>query len=159
MQRDGNPVQEPGDGSDAKRPPALIAPCSAALGVIGVPARRWTTKADLYQQLAEAKAFMDACPLDAVSLSACAQHAGLSVHHFLRLFREVHGITPHRYLSSRRICMARRLLEETTMSISEIALEAGFGSASDFGRMFRQETGISASKYRRHFGESGVQTN
>lgn len=134
-----------GDG----KPRGLTGPCPAALGMIGVPARRWLTKADLYAQLEQAKAFMDTCPLDSVSLTECAEHAGLSMHHFLRLFHEVHGVTPHQYLARRRICVAKQLLEETQSSLSEIAVEVGFGGVSAFGRMFKQEVGCSPSHYRK----------
>jgi transcriptional regulator GlxA family with amidase domain len=131
------------------KPHGLAGPCPAALGMIGVPARRWLTKADLYAQLEEARAFMDTCPLETVNQAACAEHAGLSLHHFLRLFHEVHGITPHQYLARRRIGVAKQLLEETQRSVSEIAVEVGFGGASAFGRMFKQEVGSSPSTYRK----------
>ena len=131
------------------KPHGLPGPCSAALGMIGVPARRWLTKAELYAQLEQAKAFMDSCSLDNVDVAACAESAGLSLHHFLRLFREVHGITPHQYLSRRRISVAKQLLQETNRTVSEIAIEIGFGGGSAFGRMFRQEAGLSPSEFRK----------
>ncbi|MEA2554487.1 MAG: hypothetical protein QOJ65_2663 [Fimbriimonadaceae bacterium] len=119
------------------------------MGVIGVPARRWLTKADLYSQMEKAKAFMDTCALDDVDVSKCADAAGLSLHHFLRLFHEVHRVTPHQYLATRRICVAKQLLEETEMSVSQIAAEVGFGGVSAFGRMFRNQVGCSPSAYRK----------
>lgn len=130
------------------KPHGLSGPCPAALGMIGVPARRWITKADLYAQLEHAKKFMDSAPLDSISLPSCAEHAGLSLHHFLRLFREVIGLTPHQYLAQRRICTAKQLLEESDLSVSEIAVEVGFASASAFGRMFKQVVGFSPTSYR-----------
>ena len=138
---------------DEGKPHGLPGPCPAALGMIGVPARRWLTKADLYAQLAQAKDFMDTCSLSAVSLKDCAEQAGLSLHHFLRLFHEVHGVTPHQYLAKRRICTAQQLLEESQMTISEIADQIGFSGASAFGRMFRQELGCSPSEYRKRFSQ------
>lgn len=123
------------------------------MGMIGVPARRWLTKADLYAQLASAKHFMDTCDLAGVTLADCAGQAGVSLHHFLRLFHDVHGVTPHQYLSDRRICVAKQLLEESEMSVSEIALEVGFGGASAFGRMFKQQAGCSPTQYRSTFSQ------
>ena len=133
-----------GDG----KPHGLTGPCPAALGMIGVPARRWQTKADLYRQLEDAKRFLDSAPLETVTLTKCAEEAGMSLHHFLRLFHEVHGRTPHQYLAARRVETAKRLLTETKLSVSEIALEVGLGGASAFGRMFKQEVGCSPSGYR-----------
>ena len=133
---------------DGKRP-GYVRPCPAAMGMIGVPARRWLTKADLYGQLEKAKAYMDTCSLEHTTVSACAEAAGISLHHFLRLFHEVHHQTPHQYLSARRICVAKQLLEESNLSLSEIAVEVGFGGVSAFGRMFKQQVGCSPSTYRR----------
>src|SRR5690349_4580920 len=97
-----------GMGGEGK-PHGLTGPCPAALGMIGIPARRWLTKADLYVQLDQAKSFMDMCDLESVSLSDCAEHAGMSLHHFLRLFHEVNGLTPHQYLVKRRITIAKQM--------------------------------------------------
>ena len=131
--------------------PGPIRPCPAAMGMIGVPARRWLTKADLYAQLDAAKTFMDTCDLAEVNLADCAGEAGLLLHHFLRLFHEVHNVTPHQYLSARRIWVAKGLLEETDLTVSEIAVEVGFGGASAFGRMFKQQLGCSPTQYRSTF--------
>jgi len=138
---------------DEGKPHGLSGPCPAALGMIGVPARRWLTKADLYAQLGEAKAFMDTCPLESVNLSDCAERAGLSMHHFHRLFHEVHGVTPHQYLAKRRVCTAQGLLEESSMTIAEIADEVGFSGPSAFGRMFRQQVGCSPTEYRKRISQ------
>jgi AraC family transcriptional regulator len=131
------------------KPHGLSGPCPAALGMIGVPARRWLTKADLYAQLEEAKTFMDTCSLETVSQADCAEKAGLSLHHFLRLFHEVHGQTPHQYLARRRVQVAKKLLAESDRSVSEIAVDVGFGGASAFGRMFKQEVGYSPTEFRK----------
>ena len=138
---------------DEGKRPGFIRPCPAAMGVIGVPAKKWLTKADLYAQLEKAKAFMDICDLEQIGVSDCAEAAGISLHHFLRLFREVHGQTPHQYLVARRICVAKEMLEQTSTSLSEIAVDVGFASVSAFGRMFRQQVGCSPSEYRRAFSQ------
>ncbi|MBI1757348.1 MAG: helix-turn-helix transcriptional regulator [Fimbriimonas ginsengisoli] len=139
-------MSEPADRPTPAIPPR---PCPAALGLVGVPARRWATRADLFAQLSEAKAFLDRCPLDEGSLAEAARSAGLSADHFLRLFREFFGITPHRYLTARRVESAKRLLSETDLSVSEIALESGFSGPTSFGRLFRAVVGCSPSAYRR----------
>lgn len=125
-----------------------IRPCQAAMGVCGVPARRWLTKADLFEQLEDARRFMDAHALEGTSLRECAKVAGQSMHHFLRLFHEVHGKTPHRYLVERKVA-AVHLLLGSSANVSQIALDAGFSSSSAFGRWFKAETGMTPSAYRR----------
>jgi AraC family transcriptional regulator len=44
---------------------------------------------------------------------------------------------------------ARRLLRETKMGIVDVALEVGYANPSHFARLFRRETGLSPSDYRR----------
>jgi AraC family transcriptional regulator len=121
--------------------------------MIGVPAKRWATRADLYKQLDKAKQLLDTCSLDGVTVSECAREAGLSLHHFLRLFHETHGMTPHQYLTERRIRAAQELLVGSETSVSEIAVEVGFRSASALGRAFKGQTGVSPSNYRKRFSQ------
>jgi AraC-like DNA-binding protein len=85
-------------------------------------------------------------PLDVSSLArvACASQA-----HFTRRFALAFGVTPHRYLLSRRIERAQHLLRVTDSSILEIALEVGFQSAASFSTAFRRVTGVSPRAYRR----------
>jgi AraC family transcriptional regulator len=125
-----------------------IIPCAAAMAALGVPARRWTTRADLLKQLEKAVKHLDTAPLDEVSLTTAAEAAGLSEHHFLRLFKETRGTTPYKYLTNRRVEEAKRLLRETDYTVGEVAAEVGLTSQSAFGRLFRAHTGIPALIYR-----------
>lgn len=137
--------------SDQKQPsiPASTGPCANALGMIGVPAKRWTTRADLYRQVLVAREFLDTCDLGQVTVKQVAREAGISLHHFLRLFHEVQGVTPYQYLSKRRIKEAQRLLMETDLPVAHIAAEVGFENHSAFGRAFSREVGVSPRNYRR----------
>jgi AraC family transcriptional regulator len=54
-----------------------------------------------------------------------------------------------RYHINLRLNLARRLLRETKQSIVEIALEVGYVTSSHFAQLFRRETGLSPSDYRR----------
>ena len=53
-------------------------------------------------------------------------------------------------LRSIRIDQAARLLLESELNITEVALEVGFGNLSYFSRIFAEETGFSPNKYREH---------
>jgi AraC family transcriptional regulator len=44
---------------------------------------------------------------------------------------------------------ARRLLRETKMNVVDVALEVGYTNPSHFAQLFRRETGLSPSDYRR----------
>ncbi len=83
------------------------------------------------------------------SLDRLAAQAGLSKFHFQRLFKSALGVTPSRYHINLRMNLARRLLRETKKSVVDIALEVGYANPSHFAQLFRRETGLSPSDYRR----------
>ena len=70
-----------------------------------------------------------------------ARIAGLSMPQFNRRFRAVTGASPARYLITRKIDRARKLLAETPMTLSEIAEALGYSDVFYFHRQFRAETG------------------
>ena len=59
---------------------------------------------------------------------------GVSARHLRRLFVEHAGVTPDQLARSRRAHFARRLLDDTDLSITEVALASGFGSVRQFNR-------------------------
>lgn len=123
-------------------------PCSAAFAAMGVPARRWTTRADLLKQVQKGRSYLDAAPLDEVCVTGAVEAAEMSRHHFLRLFREVHGVTPHRYLTRRKVEGAKRMLRDTELCAGEIAIELGFKSPSAFSRLFRAHEKVPPMVFR-----------
>jgi AraC-like DNA-binding protein len=83
-----------------------------------------------------------------LGLSALASECGLSVSHFARSFRRSFGTTVHRYLTERRIERAKQLMTESRSSLSQIALEAGFGDQPAFSRTFRALVGTTPRQWR-----------
>ncbi|HEY0386714.1 MAG TPA: helix-turn-helix domain-containing protein [Pyrinomonadaceae bacterium] len=83
------------------------------------------------------------------SLERLAEQAGLSRFHFQRLFKSATSVSPSRYHINLRLNEARRLLRETKMSVVDVALEVGYTNPSHFAQLFRRETGLSPSDYRR----------
>jgi AraC-like DNA-binding protein len=78
-----------------------------------------------------------------IGLEELAARAGLSTHHFARAFNQSMGIPPHSYLLSRRLERAERMLRETQLPLSEIAVATGFSDQSHLARHFRRRTGMS----------------
>ena len=66
-----------------------------------------------------------------------ARHVGLSGRQLRRDFEEAIGASPDAVARSRRAHFARRLLDETAMSVSDVAFAAGFGSIRQFNRVMR----------------------
>jgi AraC-like DNA-binding protein len=96
----------------------------------------------------EAALWLDAHASEPVDLERTAREAGLSPFHFLRLFAAVLGVTPHQYLVRSRLRHAARLLADDTRSITEIALDVGFGDLSNFVRTFHRAAGVSPRRFR-----------
>ncbi|MDR0901346.1 MAG: AraC family transcriptional regulator [Opitutaceae bacterium] len=84
-----------------------------------------------------------------LNLERLAARAGLSKFYFHRLFKGATGVSPSRYHTRLRMEAARRLLRETKKSVVEIALELGCANPSHFAQLFRRETGLPPSEYRR----------
>jgi signal transduction histidine kinase/DNA-binding LacI/PurR family transcriptional regulator/AraC-like DNA-binding protein len=78
-----------------------------------------------------------------------AAHVGISQEYLSTCFRRETGLTPTIYLERYRIKQAKKLLETTDMSISEIAQEVGIFDSSYFGRIFRREVGVTPAAYRK----------
>jgi transcriptional regulator GlxA family with amidase domain len=87
-------------------------------------------------------------PLD---IAAMARHASVSPRTFARRFREETGTTPLQWLLAQRVQEARRLLEETDLSIDAVAWKAGFGTAASLRDHFRRATATTPTAYRRSF--------
>ena len=82
-------------------------------------------------------------------LSSLAQIARLSPYHFLRMFEDLTGTTPHQYLLRARLRRAAIRLGTESARVLDIALACGFGDISHFNRSFRSEFGMSPRAYRR----------
>ena len=83
-----------------------------------------------------------------VSLLNLAKVVQMSVYHFVRLFKQSTGLSPHQYILKRRIELAKSLLQDHALPISEVALRSGFGSQSSFSRAFQRRTYFTPRSYR-----------
>lgn len=77
-----------------------------------------------------------------------ADLAGFSKFHFARLFRQFTGISCYQYLIQKRIAYADKLLLDSALSITDVAMRSGFNSLSTFNRVFKQTKGCTPSEYR-----------
>ncbi len=83
-----------------------------------------------------------------VTLDELAGSAGVSKSECLRCFKIALQTTPYRYLMDYRLSKAARLLKETDLPVSEIAIQTGFNSQSYFGKCFRDKMNCSPGSYR-----------
>jgi transcriptional regulator GlxA family with amidase domain len=85
---------------------------------------------------------------DSIDLAELAAVAGLSMHHFAREFRRSTGVTPHYYLTRKRVERAQHMLARTELSLSEIACAVGFSDQSHLARHFRRLLGVTPGRFR-----------
>ena len=86
--------------------------------------------------------------LDSADTRQLAQHVGYSTRHLARLFEQHVGASPDFVARARRAHFARRLLDESTLTIAAIAFAAGFSSVRQMNRAMRELFGFSPSQLR-----------
>lgn len=104
---------------------------------------------DSSQKLDAMLDYIDANLARHLTLDGLAERARVSRAHFARRFRAVTGLSPHRYITLRRVDRARELLRNPTLEINRIALDLGFGDQSHFTQVFRAATGTTPGQFRR----------
>jgi AraC family transcriptional regulator len=85
-----------------------------------------------------------------IRLSAMARACGLSTEYFVKAFKASVGVSPYQYVIGLRVERARALLDDDSLSLSEIALQCGFSHQEHMTRMFRRVTGQPPGRYRRN---------
>ncbi len=94
--------------------------------------------------IAQMRAHLDE-PLD---LDRLAQAAAMSKFHFVRIFDEVTGTTPHHFLACLRVQRAKELLLRSEASVTDICLAVGYTSLGSFSKTFRELVGFSPQEFR-----------
>jgi AraC family transcriptional regulator len=84
-----------------------------------------------------------------IALDDLAAAAGVGRFHFLRLFKNSLGITPHRFVMDQRLAAARKLLAETDQRLADVAASAGFSSQSHLCTTMRRRLGVTPKQWRR----------
>ncbi|HEY9662727.1 MAG TPA: AraC family transcriptional regulator [Allocoleopsis sp.] len=82
------------------------------------------------------------------TLDQVADALGMSMFYFCRQFKQSMGVTPHQYVTERRIERAKKLLWHSKLPITEIALQVGFATPSAFSQVFRRSTGMTPKAFR-----------
>ncbi|EIM97540.1 AraC family transcriptional regulator [Paraburkholderia hospita] len=100
------------------------------------------------RDLARAKELIDQNLSGDVSLALLGKECGMSPNHFARAFRQSTGVPPHRWLLSRRVELAKVMLERGEMTASEIASATGFADQSHFIRVFSQIVGATPKVWK-----------
>lgn len=86
-----------------------------------------------------------------ITVEELAARADMAPRTFARRFRAETGTTPHDWLTNQRVLLARRLLEETPLSVEAVADQAGFSDAAALRHHFSRRVGATPHSYRTTF--------
>ncbi len=100
------------------------------------------------ERVQAACAQMDAAFDQEHTISAFARNAGMSLFQFTRVFAELIGMPPHRYLNAARLREAAAMLAQGR-SVTDSCFACGYNNLSHFSRAFTRRYGVSPSRYRR----------
>lgn len=96
--------------------------------------------------------------LDEDSLVGLAERLGVTTRHLSRLFAKHLGATPKTVAQTRRLQFAKKLINETRLPMTEIALSSGYGSVRRFNDHFRQVYDRSPTQLRAGKGQRSIES-
>jgi AraC family transcriptional regulator len=99
-------------------------------------------------QLATVMDLIETQLLERPSLVEMAGVLNLSTRYFCQAFRQSTGLSPHQFIIKRRVALARELIESEQLSLTEVALAAGFNDHSQMTATFRKVLGCAPSHFR-----------
>ena len=105
---------------------------------------------DATSRLAQAAAgLIEDRALDAEGLDTVAARLGITDRHLRRAFGTEFGVSPVEYAQTQRLLLAKRLLTDTTLPVTEIAFASGFGSLRRFNALFKQRYRLQPGQLRK----------
>ncbi|MBI5791285.1 MAG: helix-turn-helix domain-containing protein [Rhodocyclales bacterium] len=91
-----------------------------------------------------------------LDLAQVAARIGVTDRHLRRIFAEEFGVTPIQFAQTHRLLLAKRLLTDTRMAVTEVAFASGFSSVRRMHALFAQRYGFSPGHLRKEGRSSGI---
>lgn len=105
---------------------------------------------DATKRLAQAAvSLLEDRALDEEGLVALAARLGITDRHLRRVFKTEFGVSPVQYAQTQRLLLAKQLLTDTVLPVTEIAFASGFASVRRFNALFRERYRLQPSRLRR----------
>lgn len=102
----------------------------------------------LHEKISDIAKYINSNYMEELTLKLLSKTFYISPFHLSRVFKEVTGFTFIEYIHNVRTLEAQKLLRYSEYNITEIAQMVGFDSSTHFGRVFKEQTGSSPTKYR-----------
>lgn len=103
--------------------------------------------------LSDAMAFIENNIKDEIKIGDIASKAYLSPGYFCKVFKETTGVTPIDYINGIRIEKARKLLEDQSLTVSEVGEAVGIRDLNYFSKVFKSKVGCTPSEFRKRLKE------
>ena len=94
--------------------------------------------------------------LDEEGLASVAGRLGITDRHLRRAFGAEFGVSPVEFAQTQRLLLAKRLLTDTGLPVTEVAFASGFGSVRRFNTLFKQRYRLRPSQLRKHMKVNGA---
>ena len=114
-----------------------------------VPSKKQSTKKELFQRMILAKDMIFSCYDNAkFSISQISDAVAMSHFHFLRVFKQVYGLSPGKMLKHIRLERARFLLKNSELPVNEIAMKVGFEESNSIYPLLKKQLHTTPMQYR-----------
>jgi AraC-like DNA-binding protein len=100
---------------------------------------------------AEMKDFLNTKITEKFHIDELCSHISRSESQTIRLFKRAYGITPYTYVLNKRLELGKSLLNNTNLTVKEIADKLCFADEYYFSNLFRSKVGMTPSSYRKKF--------
>ncbi|MBB6671286.1 AraC family transcriptional regulator [Cohnella nanjingensis] len=106
-----------------------------------------------YKRLKPALDFIESCYDQKIYTDTLGSLVNMSLFHFTRFFKKVTGVTPTVFINRYRVEMAKRLLIQQDLTITQIAERTGFCNVNYFDKVFKEMNGFTPLELRKKFTE------
>jgi AraC family transcriptional regulator of adaptative response / DNA-3-methyladenine glycosylase II len=93
---------------------------------------------------------------DEAGLESVAASLGITDRHLRRAFGAEFGVSPVEFAQTQRLLLAKRLLTDTALPVTEVAFASGFGSVRRFNALFKQRYRLQPKQLRRTAPAAGA---
>lgn len=93
--------------------------------------------------------YFEECNYKPGAIGKSAEYFGITPRHLTRIFQNTLGVSPQSYLMTKRLLMAKALLTDTLLPVTEVSLISGFGSVSRFNDSFKKHYSLTPSSLRK----------
>jgi AraC-like DNA-binding protein len=107
-----------------------------------------TTENNPNTKISDIVTFISDNALTRITIDDICKHTHISKYHLCRIFKEHIGVTIGDFIKSKRLSVAKQLLADTELTITQIAHHCCFTDASFFSKTFQKEFGIRPTAFR-----------